>query len=377
MAATLEPEVDDAAEPPEAAAASPGPGPSRGFRPDARGWAARAAVPLAVLAVSALYIAHFTPVHSDYLASGLVIAVGALSLNVLVGYVGQISLGHQAFIGIGAFTSAYVMTKSHESFYVALIVAAFAGAVQAGILGLIALRVRGLYFALVTLSWGAVAEQCVFRLKGFTGGGAGASATRPGGFTTDKSYLILCAIVLAIVLLIDWRLMASKAGRAMQAIRESPAVAANYGINVPMYTLFAFAVSGFYAGIAGALYASRRTTVQAGDFTFASIALTYLIITVVGGLRRRGGITLFAIFFVLGGEYFPDWVKGMSFLGSTLRANAAYVVQILSGVLAILTLIFQPEGLGTFTAPVGKWLKGERFNLGHDGPGAEGIDVRP
>jgi branched-chain amino acid transport system permease protein len=379
MATTLDRPTDDAPEPGEGGAAPSGPsGGSGGFRPDAKGWAARAAVPVGVLLVSIWYVSHFTPVHSDALASGLVIAMGALSLNVLVGYVGQISLGHQAFIGIGAFTAAYVISKSHQSFYVALIVGAAAGALQAGILGLIALRVRGLYFALVTLSWGAVAEQCVFRLKGFTGGGAGAAPPpRPGGFTSDKSYLVMCAIVLTVVLLIDWRLMASKAGRAFQAIRESPAVASNYGINVPMYTLLAFAVSGLYAGIAGAVFASRRLTVVAGDFTFASIALSYLIITVVGGLRRRGGITLFAIFFVLGGEYLPDWVKNMGFLPGTLRANAAYVVQVISGLLAILTLIFQPEGLGTFTAPVGRWLKGGRFELGHGGGGAEGINVRP
>jgi branched-chain amino acid transport system permease protein len=351
--------------------------PQATFRPDARGWAARASLPLGILLVTFWYVRHFTPVHSDQLASGVVIAIGALSLNVLVGYVGQISLGHQAFIGIGAFTAAYVITESHESFYVALVVAAVVGALQAIILGLIALRVRGLYFALVTLSWGAVAEQCVFRLKGFTGGGAGAGAPRPGGFTTDKSYFVLCCIVLALVLLIDWRLVASKAGRAMQAIRESPQVAANYGINVPLYTLFAFAVSGLYAGIAGALYASRRLTIQAGDFGFASIALSYLIVTVVGGLRRRGGIVTFAIFFVLGAEYLPEWVKNWTALPDDFRANAAYLVQIISGGLAIVTLIFQPEGLGTFTAPIGRWLKGERFELGHGGHGAEKSDVRP
>ncbi|HZQ29345.1 MAG TPA: branched-chain amino acid ABC transporter permease [Acidimicrobiales bacterium] len=343
-------------------------------RPGMAGWAGRAAFPLVLLAVGTWYVLSSTPVHSDVLASGVIIAVGALSLNVLVGYVGQISLGHQAFIGIGAFTAAYVMTKSTDNFFAALVVAAVVGALQAVFLGLIALRVRGLYFALVTLSWGAVAEQCVFRLKGFTGGGAGASAPRPGLFDSDRGYLVLASIVLGMVLLIDWRLMATKAGRAMQAIRESPAVAANYGISVPRYTLFAFGVSGLYAGIAGALYASRRLTVQAGDFTFAGVALTYLIVTVVGGLRRRGGIATFSIFYVLGGFYLPQLAKHIN---ESVAANAGYYVQVISGVLAILTLIFQPEGLGTFTAPIGRWLKGERFQLGHGGGGAEGINVRP
>jgi branched-chain amino acid transport system permease protein len=366
----LEPPTHD--EPIDAAPAG-----DRDFRPTPGGWAARAALPIGSLLVLFFYLNHFAPVRADNLSNGLIIAVGALSLNVLVGYAGQISLGHQAFIGIGAFTSAYVISQSHQSFYVALVVAALVGATQAVILGLVALRVRGLYFALVTLAWGAVSEQCIFLLKGFTGGGAGANAPKPGGFTTDRAYFVLVAIALGVILLIDWRMMASKAGRAMQALRESPQVAANYGVNVNAYTLLAFAVSGFYAGVAGALYASRRTTVQAVEFSFASIALTYLIVTVVGGLRKRGGIVAFAILFELGAEWLPDLAKSLG-LPRSFQANAGTYLQAVSGILAILTLIFQPEGLGTITGPIGKWLKGERFHIGHGGGGgAEGVNARP
>src|SRR5207302_9572754 len=127
-------------------------------------------------------------------------------------------------------------------------------------LGVIALRVRGLYFALVSVAWGCVAETAICRIVSCTGGGAGAKAPRPSGFETDKTYLVMCSIVLAVVLLVDWRLVASKAGRALQALRESPNVASSYGINVRAYTLFAFAVAGLYAGIAGSLVAARRGT---------------------------------------------------------------------------------------------------------------------
>jgi branched-chain amino acid transport system permease protein len=251
------------------------------------------------------------------------------------------------------------------------------GAVQAVVLGLVALRVRGLYFAVVTLGWGFVGENSIFRLRGFTGGGAGQRAARPSGFTSDRGYLALCVIVLAIVLLIDWRLVATKAGRALQAVRESPQVASSFGVNVRAYTLFSFGVAGLYAGVAGALFASRRGNVVASDFTFALIALPYLIVTVVGGLRRRGGIVVFAVLYVLGGQYLPDFANtlGVKFI----HDNAGFVVQALSGVLAILTLIFQPDGLGTFTAPIGRWLKGEKFDLhaGGAAAGAEGVSVRP
>jgi branched-chain amino acid transport system permease protein len=344
------------------------------FRPTPGGWAGRVAFVVALAALVVWYVFANKPFRADELSAGVILAIGALSLNVLVGYTGQISLGHQAFIGIGAFSAAYVFGHGHQGFYVGLLAGALVGATQAVVLGLIALRVRGLYFALVTLAWGFVAENAIFRIVSFTGGGAGAKAPRPSGFTTDKTYLIMCGLVLALILLVDWRLVASKAGRALQALRESPNVASSFGVNVRAYTLFAFGVSGVYAGIAGALFAARRGNVVANDFTFADIALPYLIVTVVGGLRRRGGIVLFAMLYILGREYLPDWGKSISFL----KDNAIYVIPALSGVLAILTLIFQPEGLGTFTAPIGRWLKGERFHVDlSGGSGAEGVDARP
>lgn len=343
----------------------------------ASGWAARAGVVVALTAVLLLYVFNTQPFRSAALASGLIIAIGALSLNVLIGYTGQISLGHQAFIGIGAFTAAYALSKSHLNWGVALVAGIAVGAIQSVLLGLVALRVRGLYFALVTLAWGSVGENSLFRLRSFTGGGAGQHAPRPAGFTTDRSYLLLCALALTVVLLVDWRLTATKAGRALQALRESPQVAANYGINVPLYTLFAFAVAGAYAGLAGALFASEQVNVVGVSFTFALIALPYLIVTVVGGLRRRGGIVVFALFYVLGGEYLPEFAR--NFLHQKFLAdNAGFLVQVLSGVLAVATLIFQPDGLGTVTAPIGRWLAGGRFEMGgRDGSGAEGLHARP
>ena len=369
MATTMELPVVDAPEPDPRSRHTGGPTPA--------GWAARAGLVVFLALIAVWYVTALQPVHSDLMSHALVLGVGALSLNVLIGYAGQISLGHQAFIGIGAFASAYALGQQQQPFFVGLAVAAFVGMAQAVILGLVALRVRGLYFALVTLAWGTVGERCIFRIRSFTGGGAGAQAHRPFGFSTDRGFLVVCALTIAVVLVIDWRLLATKAGRAMQALRESPQVAANYGVNVRAYTLFAFAVSGFYAGIAGGLFASRRLTVQAVDFSFTGVALTVLIITVVGGLRRRGGIVLFSIFYALGLDWLPELAKGIGV--HNIEVNAGYYIQLLSGVLAVLTLIFQPEGLGTFTAPVGRWLKGGSFSLHGDeaSAGAEGVHARP
>lgn len=322
-------------------------------------WAARVCFVGTLVSLALFYVFHFEPVHSDILANALIMAIGALSVNVLLGYAGQISLGQQAFVGVGAFTSAYVITQSEQSFFVGLAAGAAIGVAQALVLGLIALRVRGLHFALVTLAWGFVGENSIFRLEGFTGGGAGQRAARPAGFTTDRAYLGLCVIVLTAILLIDWRLVATKAGRAMQTLREDPTVAASRGVSVRSYTLFAFAVAGFYAGVAGAMYASRRTNVVAEDFTFLLIALPYLVVAVVGGLRHRGGIVLFAILYTLSDDWLPSLARQLNV--STIENNPGLWVGALGGMLAILTLLRQPDGVGTLTAPIGRWLKGEPF----------------
>src|SRR5947208_693728 len=130
-----------------------------------------------------------------------------LSFNVITGYAGQISLGHQAFVGIGAFAAAYVVGPHiGAGFVVGFVAAGALGAFLAFALGLVSLRVKGLYFALVTLAFGLMAETTIFNWRAFTGGGAGAPDPRPAGFASDQSYAYLCLLFLAFFLYIDWRM---------------------------------------------------------------------------------------------------------------------------------------------------------------------------
>ncbi len=158
-----------------------------GFRPSRVGWVGRVLV-WAFLAwmVLALPVNRFSPFEVgvadiDVLSLAVIYAIGGLSLNVLLGYAGQISLGHQAFVGIGAFTSAYIVTNLQLSFWLAVGVAAAFGAVQATLLGAISLRLSGLYFALVTLAYGTFAEETLFGIAAITGGEGGKPAPRPHG----------------------------------------------------------------------------------------------------------------------------------------------------------------------------------------------------
>ncbi|HVL33221.1 MAG TPA: branched-chain amino acid ABC transporter permease, partial [Actinomycetota bacterium] len=284
---------------------------------------------------------------------------------------------HQAFVGVGAFTSALVVSNAKLPFLVAILVSAATGALASVALGMVALRLKGLYLALITLAYGQIAERVIFSVPALTGGGAGSPAPRPAGFdcltttgsfdpeafTCQKSYVYLCYLFLALLLLIDWRLVRSKAGRAIFAIRENEIAAASFGINVMSYKLMAFVVSGATAGIAGSLLAHWKTSVVSVDFDF-KLALTFVLMTAVGGLGSRAGVVLASMFFAI----FP------------LAANALTIYVLIIGPLLLLfTLAMYPGGMGQQLKPITDWLNGKPFSMKHDEGGVQsgGGGVRP
>jgi branched-chain amino acid transport system permease protein len=286
---------------------------------------------------------------------------------VLIGYIGQISLGHQAFVGIGAFTSAYMVSVQKQSFFVGVAVAMVVGALQALALGGVALRIRGLYFALITLSYGLVAEQSLFQIQSLTGGGAGQAAPKPSAFSTDLRYYYLCVAFLAAVVWVDFRMMRTKGGRALLALRENPRVASTFGVNVKVFTLLAFVVSGVFAGLGGALLAHNDTFVVADIYNFR-LALIFVIMTVVGGLRSRTGVIIGSAFFALIGYFIEKfhWIEvalQQIPFAPTLTPQIAPLV--LGPVLLLLTLTLYPGGIGQQIRPILRWLAGDKFDI-HD-----------
>jgi branched-chain amino acid transport system permease protein len=384
------------------------------FRPTATGWSARLVV-VAITAAVVLLAPFYLHDRVSELAAAPIYAIIALSLNVLIGYTGTISLGHQAFVGIGAFTTAYVVGQHHQPFLMGIAIAAAIGAAQALFLGVLALRISGLYFSLITLSYGVLAQESLFNVKSLTGGGAGATAPIP---TPMRTYFYICLAFLAVVLYADWRLMRSKGGRALLALRENPRVAQTFGIDVKLYTLMGFMVSGVFAGIGGALLAHRDEVVNSVGFDF-QLALLFVLMTVVGGLRSRTGIVIGASLFALLKtlvQVLPGFERSLARWDLTLpilvlvagavavvwgyrRSNrwalgiggvaAVLAVLVLSPVtvpyledrlaeipvltperasgvvgpvLLLLVLTRLPGGIGQLVRPVQSWLRGERFD---------------
>jgi branched-chain amino acid transport system permease protein len=360
------PVVSDASAPPASPAATPEV--EQPWRPSRGGWAARGVVwTLLGWVVLALPLNVLSPFEVgvtdvDVASLAVIYAIGALSLNVLLGYCGQISLGHQAFVGVGAFASAYIVTNLQLSFFLAVGVAALFGAVQAVLLGAVSLRLTGLYFALVTLAYGSFAQETLFGITSLTGGEGGKPAPRPEFFTSGYRYYYLCLAFLALVLWIDWRLTASKAGRAMAALRENPRVASSYGIDVRAYILVAFAVSGLFAGVAGALVAHHDEVIVPSSFDFR-LALLFVLMTVVGGLRSRTGVVLGAIFFALLEEgALVSMFRLEGFFEGLLGLPTEFVSLVVGPVLLVLTLTLYPGGIGQQVAPIRLWLTGHRFD---------------
>jgi len=326
---------------------------------------ARLSVTAALTAAVLYATATSSNIWAQRISLALIYAIIGLSLNVVLGYTGQLSLGHHAFVGLSAFVSAYVVTERQQSFWVGMLVAVLVGALSAGLLGLVALRIRGLYLSLITLTYGFVAVNSLFEISALTRGGAGMPAPRPALFAGNHAFAFLCLICLAAVAFVDWRLLRSKVGRAILSIKHSEAVAASYAINLTFYKVVAFVLSGAFAGLAGALFAARNSTVVATDFQF-QIALLWVLMVVVGGLGSRLGVIIGSAFFAL----FPFLVEAISplngFIGDTLERDPAEFSLVVGPLLAILTIIQFPGGIAEQLAPITRWLAGKKFTMTHE-----------
>jgi branched-chain amino acid transport system permease protein len=343
------------------------------FRPSRAGTVARVVVAVLIAAAILALPLLLDDTWDRQIGVAAVFAVIGLSINVLTGHAGQISLGHQAFVGIGAFMSSFVAIKlgvlpflpmPTANFFISLAAAGATGAIMALILGLIALRIRGLYLALITLAFGLMAENTIFNWRAFTGGGAGAQSPRPAVFQTEQGYAYLCMAFVALFVLIDWRLVKTKAGRAIVALRNDERVAATLGVNVTGYKLLAFVVSGVMAGVAGSLFAHRNAIVQALDFRL-QIALVWVIMAVVGGLGSRAGVIIGSTFFAL----FSFLIGQLGFLSETGTITLPIfdevlvdtLVPLLGAFLLLLTLTLYPGGIGQQLLPLRRWLSGGPF----------------
>jgi ABC-type branched-subunit amino acid transport system ATPase component/ABC-type branched-subunit amino acid transport system permease subunit len=277
--------------------------------------------------------------NATTLTLACVYAIGGLSLNLLLGYAGQISLGQFAFIGVGGFTTGLVtgVEDARLPWLVGLVASALAGGAIAFLVGLPALRLKGLYLAVVTIAVGYAASDSLFRINAIGGGSAGKTVPPPyigtHALSSSVSVFAIGLVLLVLTLQMDVNLVRSRLGRAFRVLKSDEAVAASFGVDVARYKLLAFTLSGAVAGVAGCLFGTSVGTVQGGSFEYKD-SLALLVVVVLGGLGSRTGVVSAALLTAI---YPPVLIK---LFGDGIRGWD----QVFNGVVLVLTVAFQSRG---------------------------------
>jgi branched-chain amino acid transport system permease protein len=268
-----------------------------------------------------------------FLTSVVMFAGLAVSWNIIGGLAGYFSFGHAVFFGMGAYAVAITMTKAGLSFWVGLGLAAMVSTVFAVVIGLPVLRLKGHYFALVTLGIGEVVRGIVSNLTKLTGGGGGLSLPiYPGGIDVIyRTFYLLMLGTLVASLVTVYAILQSRFGYGLLAIREDEDAASMIGVPTTRYKITAFALSAMFFGIFGGIYAYWLTYVEPGDVFDIKISVLTLIMALLGGVGTFLGPLIGAIAFQLLSEVL--WHRLLDF-------HTAFL-----GGLMIVIVMFFPRGL--------------------------------
>ena len=309
----------------------------------------------AVVVALPAFVSDFRAQQFSYVGIYLVALLG---LNILTGYTGQISLGHGAFMAIGGYTTAILMTdhgvKDLVTIPLAIVVAGGAGI----LFGLPAARLSGLYLALATFAVAVATPAVIKKFEGFTGGGSGvnlfgtpeltASLTpvRILGFELNfNNWLYYLAWTIALIgYVIAWLILRGRTGRAFRAVRDSETAAVSSGISLTRTKVLAFGISAAYAGAAGALFAIATTFVNPDAFPVA-LSIFLLVGVVVSGLGSLTGLIVGAIFI----QFMPLWAQSIS-----KSPGAPAVVY---GAVLILLILALPGGASGLVSRVLQWTR--------------------
>jgi branched-chain amino acid transport system permease protein len=316
-------------------------------------WQTKAAKFWLWLFIVALLVFPFIFQNSKYLlyvANTVLIAVIAtLGLNILTGFTGQISLGHGAFIGVGAYTSGYLLnTYPNLPFLLCLLIAGFTTAIVGMIFGIPSLRLKGLYLAIATLAAQVILEFVFIRWRSVTGGNQGLlvapASIHKLTFDSDFKFYFLALIFAILATLCAKNIVRTKPGRAFMAIRDRYISAEIIGVPLFRYKLLSFGISSFFAGVAGSLWAHYIGIITPEHFNIM-VSVQYLSMIIIGGLGSIYGSIMGATFMTL----LPEVLRAISNL---FADKLPMIVDLFGairegvfGLVIVLFLIFEPDGL--------------------------------
>ncbi|MDQ2823218.1 MAG: branched-chain amino acid ABC transporter ATP-binding protein/permease [Pseudomonadota bacterium] len=231
----------------------------------------------------------------------LIYAILLFGLDIVVGYTGQVSLGHAGLFGVGSYATGVLVVKMGFAWYLALPASIAIAAVFGAVLALPALRVTGPYLAMVTLAFGTIIQILINEMSWLTEGPMGITVTKPHiGSTelTEVQYYYMVATLMVLSLLVVHSLLKSHFGRAFEALRDSPIASDCMGVSVYRYKVYAFVISAGFAGLAGGLYAYSEQYISPNTYNF-ELTILFLLAVIMGGRKSRIGSLLGALIVVL------------------------------------------------------------------------------
>ena len=332
------------------------------------------------LLLAVLLIAPY--VLSSYLMSQLVFvciyATVGVGLMILTGFTGQASLGHAAFLAIGAYTAAYLQ-QFNVPFPVYFLAAGLLTGVVGALVGFPALRLQGIYLVIATISFAFIVEEILARWESVTNGNEGMriKAMQLLGTTVSRdgpTFYYICLAVLVLTIVGTLNLLRSPTGRAFVAIRDSETAARSMGINVALYKVKSFAISAGITGLAGVLFAHKLSFISPEMFTL-QLSIEFIIVILIGGTFSLHGAVLGAIFLVMIDPFLtylkddmPSVIAGTAAaLGAGTEragriqdavaafASANGLKGAIYGIIIVVFVLFEPLGL------YGRWLKIKLF----------------
>ncbi|MHB8576007.1 MAG: branched-chain amino acid ABC transporter permease [Dehalococcoidia bacterium] len=289
------------------------------------------------------------------LSQVLIAVVGVIGLNILLGYTGQISIGHGAFAGIGGFTAAVLNNRFGVPILIGVPLGGLLAAAVGVVVGIPSLRVRGLYLAVATLASQEILSWYFEHMKKLTH--ARTSSVDVGKVWIGNHWLnargkhpeeffYLFALVAIVAYVVSANLIRTRLGRAFVAIRDREIAAEIIGVNAFSYKLLAFAISAFYAGIAGGMQAILFSRAQITPSLFdINLSINWLAMAIIGGLGSLPGPLLGTAFLVLIPIELRDWIGHLKGTFHVLSERYTQVQDILFGGIIIAFLIFEPNGL--------------------------------
>ena len=259
---------------------------------------------LAALGLAALFLfplAVHNPYYIHLLETIMIYAIVLFGLDIVVGYTGQVSLGHAGLFGIGSYTAGVLVFKLGLSLWLTIPAAIAVTAAFGALLALPALKVTGPYLAMVTLAFGTIIQILINEMTFMTEGPMGITLTKPtlfGHKLDEREFFWVVAVMLVLSMLVVHRILRSHLGRAFEALRGSPVASDCMGVSVYRYKVYAFVISAGLAGLAGSLYAYSEQYISPNTYNF-ELTVLFLLAIIMGGRKTRSGALLGAAIIVM------------------------------------------------------------------------------